>query len=92
MAYFVKYRADYDTITGDNCRVEILEKDYTGLILPIELAGEPVVQSYQTDKAKPGIKGCSLTLTMHNTGNLPITDFYSPNDRSEEHTSELQSR
>lgn len=80
MAYGLKYRADYDTLNGDTCRIEIFEKDYSGIVYPLELSGEPVTQSYQTDEAAPEIKGCSLTMRFLNSGSLSIKSFCSNED------------
>ncbi len=81
MSYGLKYIASYDTLVGDNCRIEILEKNYTGIVYPMELSAEPFKQTYDTDEEKPYIKGCSGELAYNNTnGVLPLENFYSPED------------
>jgi hypothetical protein len=56
MSYGLKYIASYDTLVGDNCRIEILEKNYTGIVYPMELSAEPFKQTYDTDEEKSSTK------------------------------------
>lgn len=80
MAYNLKYLAEYDTNSGIRCRVEIYKRNYEGIVYPLELAAEPVTQTYDIDEAKPAIKACNLKLNIINSGSTPITDFYSERD------------
>lgn len=82
MAYGLKYMAEYDTLgqTAQRCRIEIYEKNYSGIVYPLNLSAEPVIQKYEKDDPFAPIKGCALTLNFHNTGVLPLTNFYSPED------------
>lgn len=80
MAYNLKYLAEYDTNAGVRCRVEIYKRNYEGIVYPLELAAEPVTQTYDIDEAKPAIKACNLKLNIINAGSTPITDFYSERD------------
>lgn len=80
MAYGLKYYADFDSVAQQSYRVEILQKDYAGADSEVQLSGIPVKHAWQTDEAKPAIKGSSMVVSLLNPANLPITSFYSVND------------
>lgn len=80
MAYEIKYQASFDNSAQQTYTVQILELDYVGSVLPLSFSGVPIKHAWQTDEPKPAIKGSSVMLTIHNPGDLPITDFYSNTD------------
>jgi len=80
MAYGTKYTASFESTAEETYDVFILEKDYVGSEIPITLSAVPVRHSWATDEPQPPIKGSSLTLSILNTGSLPISSFYSNND------------
>ena len=80
MAYGLKYVGSYDTFNNDECMIEIYQKDYTDNVFPIELADEPVIQTYQTNEVYTPISGCSLSLKISNAGNISFLDFYGEDD------------
>jgi len=85
MAYGLKYQAEFKNIplpggTELPYRVEILQKDYAGGFSTITLSGTPCLPSYQTDDIRAPIAGFGGTLSIINSGPIPLTSFYSVND------------
>ena len=80
MAYGLKYQGEFDSISEVGYRLEILEKDYTGINYSLQMAAVPVVHSWQTDDPKAPIKGSSLSIRYLNKGSQPIENFYSNAD------------
>lgn len=64
---------------GQNYRLEILYKNYTGSVQSIEVSGAPAIYSCGDDKIF-GIKGASLRLGLNSTGTLSIKNFYAEED------------
>ena len=82
MAYGVKYRLEFSDVLGYGKKVEILKKDYTGEILPMIGAGEPVVIKWNSsdDFYKPLI-GSSCKLNLIVTDEIQYDDFYRFDER-----------
>lgn len=80
MAYGLKYQGDFDSISEVGYRLEIYEKEYTGLFYNLQMAGVPVVHNWNTDEPKAPIKGSSLTIKYLNKGSQPVDMFYSAAD------------
>lgn len=60
------------------CR--IYEKDYSGNVSNIILAELPFALSQQTDDIRATVRGHAISLTIKNTGSLPVSTFQSVND------------
>lgn len=82
MAYGLKYRSDYDSVTGKTYRIEIYQDGYTDIFYNIELSGQPVVQTWQQDDVFAPVRGCALTMKFLNSGNLPVESFYADQDNA----------
>ena len=80
MAYGLRYFGEFEDISGRSYRVEILQKDYSGVFTSIKLGATPAVHSYQTDDIRATVRGASATINIINSGSIPITTFYSVND------------
>lgn len=76
----LKYQSSFDSIRGLDCSLEIYAKDYTGDVIDIVLTDNPIIQSWNTDEAKPAIKGCEVAINILNEGALPVTDFMANED------------
>lgn len=62
-------------------RLEIHKKNYDGATQSITGGEAMVKQTWQTDQAKPAIKGCSLTISLVNKNqSLPLSTFLSTDD------------
>ena len=80
MSYGLKYQGEFDSISNQTYRLEILEKDYIGNFSTLSLAASPVIHQWNTDDIKAPIKGSSLTINYLNRGSDPIENFFSVND------------
>ncbi|MGB5048239.1 MAG: hypothetical protein WBO46_04855, partial [Caldilineaceae bacterium] len=80
MAYGLKYQGEFDSISEDGYRIEILQKEYTGPFFTLQMAGVPVVHNWGPDDPKAAVKGSSLTINYLNKGDYPIEVFFSNND------------
>lgn len=83
MAYGLRYLLEFDmAISGvpQSFAFNILQKDYTGAPSRLLGAAQPVLDRYQTDEAKPAIKGRNFEVKYINEGNTPLTAFYAPED------------
>lgn len=82
--YSLKYQCTFDPVapvtSSPVYKLEILQKDYEGEASNVTGAGVPVLHQWQTDDPKAAIKGSSLSITLINSGNLPLDSFYSVDD------------
>lgn len=76
----LKYQSSFDSMRGLECSLEIYAKGYTGDVIDIVLTDNPIIQSWNTDEAKPAIKGCGVVINILNEGALPVTDFMASED------------
>lgn len=81
------YQVTFDPPAGGSIffrpryRLDILKKNYAGLAKNIIGAEGVVKQTWQTDQAKPAVKGCALTINLLNKeGTLPLSTFLSTDD------------
>jgi hypothetical protein len=75
------YKGSFDSTTKERYTLDIYKKGYSGVTLPITLAGVPVVHKWITDEPRIGVKGSQLLITLQNDGSLPLTSFYSEDDQ-----------
>ena len=83
MAYGLRYLLEFDMAisgTPQSFAFNILQKDYTGTPARLLGAAQPVLDRYQTDEAKPAIKGRNFEVKYINEGDTPLTAFYAPED------------
>jgi hypothetical protein len=80
MAYGLKYQGEFTNISNVDYRLEIYEKDYSGIFYSLQMAGVPVVHTWNTDEPKAPVKGSSLTIKYLNKGSQPINNFFSTAD------------
>lgn len=84
MAWNLKYQCTFDPFkkngTSPFYTFKILFKDYSGEAKNVIGSTTPVRHNWQTDEAKPAIKGSSLTVNIINPNWLPITSFYANED------------
>lgn len=83
--YGVKYQCTFDPIGPLSAtpvyKIEILEKDYDGLITDVIGSAVPVIHRWDTDDPKAPVKGSSLTVSLVNVnGSLPLSTFFSTDD------------
>lgn len=82
MAYGVKYRLEFSDVLGYGKKVEILKKDYTGEILPMIGAGEPVLIKWNSkDDFYTSIIGSSCQLNLIVTDGIQYDDFFRFDER-----------
>lgn len=80
MAYGKIYISEFTSIGQQDYLLEIYKKDYVGTFKNITSSSVPVVQRWNTDDPKPGIKGCALDIELLNEGNVSLQDFYAVED------------
>lgn len=76
----LKWQSTFTSNKGLQCTLLISARGYTGTPIDITLTGTPVVHTWQTDEAKPAIKGSELEINILNRGTLPVTDFMASED------------
>jgi hypothetical protein len=82
MAYGVKYRLAFSDVQGNQRKIEILKKDYTGEIFPMICDGEPMTIEWKADDDiyEPLI-GSSATLNLKVTNEVTYDNFYEYDER-----------
>lgn len=81
----LKYQTEFTSQSDDNnaeidYTLQFLFKDYSGVVNSIIGGSTTVLQKCTVDDPFAPIKGQSLEIKLVNTGNLPITSFYSEDD------------
>lgn len=81
----LKYQTQFTSQSDDNnaeidYTLQFLFKDYSGVVNSIIGGSTTVLQKCTVDDPFAPIKGQSLEIKLVNTGNLPITSFYSEDD------------
>ncbi len=84
MAYAIKYQIQFLNIDGDNCRVDLLLKDYVGAITQLTGAADPFTLAYESgdDNIINPIRASECTINFYNEGTTPLTTFYSEDDEA----------
>ena len=85
MAYGLKYQTQFTSQSDANnaekdYTLQFLFKDYTGGVISIDGADTTVIQKCTMDDPFAPIKGQSLSISLLNKGNIPITTFQSEDD------------
>lgn len=80
MAYGLKYIGEFTGLNLLDYKLQILEKDYTGLFYSLQMAGIPVIHNWNNDDPKAAIKASSLTIKYVTSTAHPIDMFYSNED------------
>lgn len=80
MAYGLKYIGEFTGLNLLDYKLQILEKDYTGLFYSLQMAGTPVIHNWNNDDPKAAIKASSLTIKYVTSTAHPIDMFYSNED------------
>lgn len=78
--YNLQYVCEYDSLQSVPCKIEIYGLDFSGNVLTLKGGAQPALLSCQTDEPNAPIKGLSLQVQLLNTGNIPLTAFYSIRD------------
>jgi len=82
MAYGVKYQLSFSDVLGNGKQVQILKKNYSGDVLPIVGAGNPVTITWNgKDDFYSPIIGSSCTLNFMVTDSVQYDDFYKFDER-----------
>jgi len=80
MGYGLKYFGEFSDIANNDYRIEILELNYTGFSARFTCAASPVIHTWDKDEPLAAIKGSQVQINLVNTGNLPLSNFYSDSD------------
>lgn len=79
MAYNIRYYFEFTAqTTGTPFRVELLQKDYTGLPKRIAIGASPVLT---VEQESDGVRGSSLQMTLESTTNGELSTLYTTNNR-----------
>jgi len=83
MAYGVKYRLEFSDVLTFGKRVEILKKDYTGIVNDMIGQAEPVVIKWNAndDYYNSPIVGSVCSLNLFTTDNVSYDNFYEYDER-----------
>jgi len=82
MSYGVKYQLSFSDVLGNGKQVQILKKNYSGDVLPIVGAGNPVTITWNgKDDFYSPIIGSSCTLNFMVTDSVQYDDFYKFDER-----------
>jgi len=83
MAYGLKYTCNFGRIdaTGDSYTINIYKNNYGGSSTAIKGSAAPVVHTWENDEPKAVIKGSSLSISLVNENNIPLSDLYSVDDQ-----------
>jgi hypothetical protein len=80
MGYGLKYFGEFSDIENNDYKIEILELNYTGFSARFTCAASPVIHTWDKDEPLAAIKGSQVQINLVNTGNLPLSNFYSDSD------------
>jgi hypothetical protein len=82
MAYGARYRLEFSDIQGNQRKIEILKKDYSGTVFPLICDGEPMTIEWKADDDiyEPLI-GSSATLNLKVTNDVTYDNFYLYDER-----------
>lgn len=82
MAYGVKYRLEFSDVLGYGKKVEILSKNYTGVVLPMIGGANPVTIKWSAkDEFYKPLIGSQCTLNLMVTDTVKYDDFYKFDER-----------
>lgn len=82
MAYGVKYRLDFADIQGNPRRLDILQNNYTGSILPMIGGASPVVIKWEIDNDfYDPIVASNCEISLLQTDDVEYLDFYDFDER-----------
>lgn len=82
MAYGVKYRLEFSDIQGNQRKIEILKKDYSGTVFPMICDGEPMTIEWKADDdIYEPLVGSSATLNLKVTNDVTYDNFFEYDER-----------
>lgn len=83
MGYGVHYRLDFCDKFGVKQRVDILKKDYTGLVIPFVGSGEPFKYTYKNESENKfnQITTSEATIGIISNPNISLDTFYTEDER-----------
>ena len=82
LEYNIKYQLNFSDVLGNGKQIQILKKNYSGDVLPIVGAGNPVtIQWNAKDDFYSPIIGSSCTLNLMVTDSVQYDDFYKFDER-----------
>jgi hypothetical protein len=86
MGYAVNYRLDFCDRFENKCRIDILRKDYTGLVIPFIGASEPISYRYKNENEDKlnQITTSEATVRIISNQNIDLNTFFT--DNSDERT------
>ena len=82
MAYGIKYRLEFSDENLKGKKVEILKDGYSGSVLSLTGAEEPVVITWDSnDNIYSPIKGSTCTINLFDTDSSAYDNFYEADER-----------
>jgi hypothetical protein len=84
MGYAVNFRLDFCDVLGNKCRVDILKKDYTGLVIPFIGSGSAFSVTYknENDDKFNQITTSEATIGILANVNINLNTFYTEDERT----------
>jgi len=79
--YIEQYFSEFSDTAGNDYTVTIYEKN-GAVVTPVVLiaSASPIVHTWDTDEVKPAVKGSNVKFSYINTGNAPLTIWYTEDD------------
>lgn len=79
--YGLKYFSEFSSVKGNEFRLEIKQKEYTGSFTSLQASGKPIEHKWENKDSLCGIVGSSINFTYINNNNIhPMNIFYSEDD------------